>query len=322
MSGSSRLRAVFMGSPDFAVPSLEAVARTCELVLAVTQPDKPAGRGRKLMPPAVKEAALRLGVPVSQPVKVRDGTLAAQLQALTPDVIVVTAYGRILPRAILEVPRHGCINVHASLLPRWRGAAPIQRAVLAGDRETGVAIMQMEEGLDTGPVFRAARTPIDPEETSGELFLRLATLGGDLLAAFLGEFPDVPPPTPQDPSLATLAPILRKEEGWSIGHGLRDMSSTTCAGWTRGRPRSRGARGRRSSCTGPGRHRCPGPRARTPARSWRSTAPGCTWRAAKGWCGSPRSRPPAPSACQRRPTPPASLLKGEGFSTPPRSETE
>jgi methionyl-tRNA formyltransferase len=211
-----------MGSPEFAVPSLEAVARTCDLLLAVTQPDKPAGRGRKLMPPAVKEAATRLGVPVSQPVKVRDGTLAAALRELAPDVIVVTAYGRILPPAILEVPRHGCINVHASLLPRWRGAAPIQRAVLAGDAETGVAIMQMEEGLDTGPVFRSASTPIGPEETSGELFARLADLGGKLLEEFLREFPQVPPPTPQDAALATLAPILRKEEGlvdWSRSAG-------------------------------------------------------------------------------------------------------
>ena len=227
-TGSKRLRAVFMGSPEFAVPSLEAVARTCTLVMTVTQPDKPAGRGRKLLAPAVKLAAEAMGAPVIQPVKVRDGQLAAELQALAPDVIVVTAYGRILPPAILEIPRYGCINVHASLLPRWRGAAPIQRAVLAGDRETGVAIMQMEEGLDTGPVFREARTPIAPEETSGELFLRLATLGGDLLAAFLAEFPDVPPPTPQDPALATLAPILRKEEGlvdwtWSSGHVINHV---------------------------------------------------------------------------------------------------
>ena len=207
------LRAVFMGSPDFAVPSLQAVARTCSLALVVTQPDKPAGRGRKLLPPAVKVAAEALGVPVAQPVKVRDGVLAAQLRALAPDVIAVTAYGRILPPDILAIPRYGCINVHASLLPRWRGAAPIQRAVLAGDAETGVAIMQMEEGLDTGPVFRVARTPIGPEETSAELFERLAPLGGELLAEFLMELPDVPPPTPQDASQMTLAPILRKEEG-------------------------------------------------------------------------------------------------------------
>lgn len=207
------LRAVFMGSPEFAVPSLQAVARACSLALVVTQPDKPAGRGRKLVPPAVKEAAQALGVPVAQPVKVRDGTLAAQLRAIAPDVIVVTAYGRILPVEILAIPRLGCINVHASLLPRWRGAAPIQRAVLAGDAETGVAIMQMEEGLDTGAVYREARTPIGPEETSGELFERLAALGGALLGEFLAALPDVPPPTPQDATRVTIAPILRKEEG-------------------------------------------------------------------------------------------------------------
>lgn len=207
------LRAVFMGSPDFAVPSLHAVARTCDLRLVVTQPDRPAGRGRKLMPPAVKQAAEALGVPVVQPLKLRDGVIAAQLRELAPDVIAVTAYGRILPPDILEIPRHGCINVHASLLPRWRGAAPIQRSVLAGDAETGVAIMQMEAGLDTGPVHRMVRTPIGAEETSGELFARLATLGGDALAEFLRDFPDVPPPTPQDDALATLAPMLKKEEG-------------------------------------------------------------------------------------------------------------
>ena len=122
--------------------------------MVVSQPDRPAGRGRKLVAPAVKEAAMALGVPVLQPLKVRDGVLAAQLREHDLDVIVVTAYGRILPKEILEIPRLGCINVHASLLPRWRGAAPIQRAVLAGDPETGVAIMQMEEGLDTGPVHR------------------------------------------------------------------------------------------------------------------------------------------------------------------------
>jgi methionyl-tRNA formyltransferase len=215
------LRAVFMGSPEFAVPSLRAVAETCTLLLAVTQPDKPAGRGRKLMPPAVKLAAQELGVPVAQPVKVRDGVLAGQLRALQPDVIVVTAYGRILPREILEIPRYGCINVHASLLPRWRGAAPIQRAVLAGDRATGVAIMQMEEGLDTGPVFCAEQTDIGPEETSGELFERLAGLGGRVLAEFLKRFPEVPPAVAQEPSLVTIAPILKKEEGavdwsWSV----------------------------------------------------------------------------------------------------------
>ncbi len=195
------LRAAFMGSPDFAVASLQAVARACDLRVVVSQPDRPAGRGRKLVAPAVKEAAAALGVPVLQPLKVRDGVLAAQLREHDLDVIVVTAYGRILPLEILEIPRLGCINVHASLLPRWRGAAPIQRAVLAGDRETGVAIMRMEEGLDTGPVYRVLATPIGPLETSGELFERLAPLGGELLEEFLRALPDVPAPTPQDEAL-------------------------------------------------------------------------------------------------------------------------
>ena len=188
-----RLRAVFMGSPEFAVPSLEAVARRCELRAVVSQPDRPAGRGRKLKPPAVKVAAQRLGVPVLQPTKVRKGRLRALLEPIEPELIVVTAYGRILGSDVLELPAHGCVNVHASLLPRWRGAAPIQRAILAGDAETGVAIMRMDVGCDTGPVYRMQATPIGPEETSGELFERLALLGGEVLDAFLAEFPDVPP---------------------------------------------------------------------------------------------------------------------------------
>lgn len=207
------LRAAFMGSPEFAVASLQAVARVCDLRVVVSQPDRPAGRGRKLVAPAVKEAALALGVPVLQPTKVRDGTLAAELRRHELDVIVVTAYGRILPREILELARYGCINVHASLLPRWRGAAPIQRAVLAGDRETGVAIMQMEEGLDTGPVHRVLVTPIGALETSGELFERLAPLGGQVLEEVLRALPELPPPTPQDPAGVTLAPMLSKAEG-------------------------------------------------------------------------------------------------------------
>ena len=207
------LRAAFMGSPEFAVASLQAVAEVCDLRVVVSQPDRPAGRGRKLVAPAVKEAALVLGVPVLQPTKVRDGSLAAELRRHELDVIVVTAYGRILPREILELPRFGCINVHASLLPRWRGAAPIQRAVLAGDRETGVAIMRMEEGLDTGPIYRELVTPIGPLETSGELFERLAPLGGRLLAEVLRALPELPPPTPQDESRVTLAPMLSKAEG-------------------------------------------------------------------------------------------------------------
>ncbi|MGB1015860.1 MAG: methionyl-tRNA formyltransferase [Nannocystaceae bacterium] len=215
---TTKLRAAFMGSPDFAVASLKATHQTCELVLVVTQPDRRGGRGRKLIAPAVKTAAIDLGIPVIQPRKVRDGTLAKTLCDLNLDVIIVAAYGRILPLAVLESAKHGSINVHASILPRWRGAAPIQRAVLAGDSETGVSLMRMEAGLDTGPVFRIARTPIDPHETSGALFERLAEIGGTCLEAFLSEFPDVPEPTTQDPLRVTHAAMLAKPEGrvdWS-----------------------------------------------------------------------------------------------------------
>ncbi len=213
------VRAVFMGSPEFALTSLRAVHRRCTLVGVVSQPDRPAGRGRKLTPPPVKVEALSLGVPVIQPTKVRDGRLRAELEAWQPELIVVTAYGRILPTDVLELPKYGCINVHGSLLPRWRGAAPIQRAVLAGDAETGVAIMQMDAGCDTGPVFRMHRTPIGPRETSCELFERMAELGGQVLDEFLLEFtaalPDGLRPTPQSelPGEPTHAAKLDKTEG-------------------------------------------------------------------------------------------------------------
>ena len=236
------LRAAFMGSPDFAVPSLHAVAKTCDLQAVVCQPDRPAGRGRKLRPPAVKVAAEPMQVPIYQPTKMRDGTLRDALAQHDLDIIVVTAFGRILPTDILELPRLGCVNVHASLLPRWRGAAPIQRAVLAGDATTGVAIMRMEEGLDTGPVYRMVETPIEPHETSGMLFERLATLGGDVLAQTLAEFESLGEPEVQDESLATHAAMLSKAEGevdwsWSakrvIDH-VRGMDPWPCAFTARG----------------------------------------------------------------------------------------
>lgn len=217
---NQKLRAVFMGSPEFAVPSLEAVHHRCELLAVVSQPDRPAGRGQKLTPPPVKRAAEALGVPVLQPTKVRNGALRSLLEPYAPELIIVTAYGRILGADVLELPRYGCINVHASLLPRWRGAAPIQRAILAGDRETGVAIMRMDIGCDTGPVYRMRATAIGPEETSGQLFERLAVLGGEVLDEFLAEFPDVPPPRDQSelPGEVVHAAKLDKAEGvvdWS-----------------------------------------------------------------------------------------------------------
>lgn len=213
------LRAAFMGSPDFAVSSLHAVAAACDLRAVVCQPDRPAGRGRKLRPPAVKVAAEPLGVPIIQPTKMKDGTLRDALAEHELDLIVVTAFGRILPKDVLDVPRLGCINVHASLLPRWRGAAPIQRAVLAGDPTSGVAIMRMEEGLDTGPIYRMVETPIEPHETSGMLFERLAVLGGSVLRETLEVFESLGEPTPQDDALATHAAMLSKAEGqvdWSL----------------------------------------------------------------------------------------------------------
>ncbi|MBL4688632.1 MAG: methionyl-tRNA formyltransferase, partial [Nannocystaceae bacterium] len=184
-----------------------------------------------LTAPPVKAVAQSLGLPVVQPTKMKDGTLAATLAAYELDVIVVVAFGRILPPAILELPRHGCINVHGSLLPRWRGAAPIQRAVLAGDAHTGVAIMKMDVGLDTGPVYEIVRTEIGETETSGDLFVRLASLGAEALGEFLSRFPDVPSPTVQSDDGMTHAAMLEKSEGrvaWArpaavVGSQIRGM---------------------------------------------------------------------------------------------------
>ncbi|GAA0713145.1 methionyl-tRNA formyltransferase [Dokdonella soli] len=180
------LRLVFAGTPDFAVPSLRACfASGADVVAVYTQPDRPAGRGRKLAASPVKEAALVAGVPVEQPESLRDPAARERLRAHAPDLMIVVAYGLILPKSVLAIPRLGCWNVHASLLPRWRGAAPIQRAILAGDIETGVDLMQMEAGLDTGPVLLERRTPIAPDDTGGCLHDRLAALGAETLASGL-----------------------------------------------------------------------------------------------------------------------------------------
>ncbi|MBO9829440.1 methionyl-tRNA formyltransferase [Xanthomonas sp. A2111] len=180
------MKLVFAGTPDFAVPSLRAAAQRHEVIAVYTQPDRPAGRGRGLTPSPVKLEAVARGIPVLQPQTLRAPETLQALRALQPDLIVVVAYGLILPKAVLAIPTHGCWNVHASLLPRWRGAAPIQRAIEAGDSETGVCLMQMEAGLDTGPVLLSQRTPIGADETGGQLHDRLAALGAQVLADGLG----------------------------------------------------------------------------------------------------------------------------------------
>ncbi|WIH05487.1 methionyl-tRNA formyltransferase [Xanthomonas translucens pv. graminis] len=180
------MKIVFAGTPDFAVPSLRAAAQRHEVVAVYTQPDRPAGRGRGLTPSPVKLEAVARGIPVLQPDTLRSPEALQTLRALQPDLMVVVAYGLILPKAVLAIPTHGCWNVHASLLPRWRGAAPIQRAIEAGDSQTGVCLMQMEAGLDTGPVLMSQRTPIGDSDTGGQLHDRLAALGAQVLADGLG----------------------------------------------------------------------------------------------------------------------------------------
>jgi methionyl-tRNA formyltransferase len=207
-------RLIFAGTPEFAVPSLQALLETGYAVVALyTQPDRPAGRGRQLRASPLKARALAAGIPVFQPVTLRDAAVQAELAALAPDLVVVAAYGLILPPAVLAIPRLGCINVHASLLPRWRGAAPIHRALLAGDAETGISIMRMEAGLDTGPVFAQAAFPIKRGMTGGELHDALAALGALTLRATLPELlAGRLTPEPQDEAQATYAPKLDKTD--------------------------------------------------------------------------------------------------------------
>lgn len=202
------LRVVFMGTPDFAVPPLRALHAMpgVSIPLVISQPDRPRGRGQALQPTPVKAAAEALGLDVAQPASMRADEAAELLRAAAPDLAVVVAYGQILDERILSTPTLGCVNVHASLLPRWRGAAPIQRAIEAGDAVTGVSIMQMERGLDTGPVFAMAATMIGDTETAGELHDRLASLGAELLISTLAHLREQsPPPVPQADSRACYA---------------------------------------------------------------------------------------------------------------------
>jgi methionyl-tRNA formyltransferase len=205
-------RIIFAGTPEFSVPSLLALINSKHTVCAVyTQPDRRAGRGRKLKASPIKVVALEHGIDVYQPVSLKDVETEAQLRALQPDLMIVVAYGLILPESVLKIPRLGCLNVHASLLPRWRGAAPIQRALLAGDTITGITLMQMDKGLDTGAILKKESCQILPDDTGQTLHDRLATLGGKLLADSLDNIENLPP-TQQDNSQATYAKKLEKAE--------------------------------------------------------------------------------------------------------------
>jgi methionyl-tRNA formyltransferase len=207
-------RLLFAGTPDFAVPALSALIGGGWSVVGVyTQPDRPSGRGRRLTPSPVKQVALNAGLDVFQPASLKTDAARATMQALAPDLMVVAAYGLILPPAILACPRLGCVNIHASLLPRWRGAAPIQRAIAAGDPDTGISLMRMEQGLDTGPVFVSQRTRIAPRETGGSLHDRLAALGAKLLLDHLPAICEQTlVPAAQDEQAACYAAKLEKSE--------------------------------------------------------------------------------------------------------------
>ena len=213
------MRVVFMGSPEFAVPTLKLLLDVHEVACVVTQPDKPAGRGQKLEPPPVKVVAEEAGIPIWQPKSLKNPEAVEELRRLAPDVCVVVAYGKILPQAILDVPRHGCLNVHASLLPAYRGAAPIQWAIVKGETETGVTIMRLDAGMDTGPMLLSRKLSIAEDDTAGTLSPRLAAAGAELMRIALERLEGgALPETPQDHERASMAPKMTKEHGrvdWS-----------------------------------------------------------------------------------------------------------
>lgn len=209
------LTTIFAGTPDFAVPALKALIESEHPPVAVlTQPDRPAGRGRKLVFGPVKQLALEHGIEVLQPTRLKEAGIQAELAALEPDLLITAAYGLLLPAAVLDLPKYGCWNLHASLLPRWRGASPINQAVLAGDAETGISLMQMDRGLDTGPVLLQAATPIRRDESAGQLHDRLARMAAQLLIDGLDRLASgkLPEPVPQNDALATHAPLIQKED--------------------------------------------------------------------------------------------------------------
>jgi len=206
---------IFMGTPEFSVPALKALSQSGhDVVLVVTQPDRPKGRGRRIIPPPVKETAISLGYPVIQPESIRTDEFAGRLEKLVPDIIFVIAFGHILPKKILTLPKIGAINLHASLLPSYRGPAPIQWAVINGEKETGVTAMMMDAGMDTGDILLSSKTDITPEDTSATLHDRLAALGADLLNRVLKMYEAGSiKPVPQDHARATYAPLLKKTDG-------------------------------------------------------------------------------------------------------------
>jgi len=207
-------RTVFFGTPDFAVPALRLLISETDVCAVVVRPDRPRGRGRKVQPPPVKRVAAEAGIEVLQPERMSEQWFLDRLAALDPDLVVTAAFGRIVPAAILELPEHGCWNIHASLLPKYRGAAPIQRAIWEGETKTGITLMQMDEGLDTGPVLLREVVPIGETETAGALTVRLGDLGARVLANGLDQLEKrkiVPRPQPED---GTLAPMIRSEETW------------------------------------------------------------------------------------------------------------
>lgn len=208
------MRVIFMGSPSFALPSLQALLVHHRVVGVVTQPDRPSGRGQQPTAPAVKDLAIAHELPYDQPASLRSDAVLHRLQAWSPELIVVAAFGQILPPAVLDLPPHGCLNVHASLLPRWRGAAPVQAAIAHGDQETGVTIMKMDPGLDTGPILSQQSTPIGPDETGGELADRLAEIGAGLLIKTIPAYTAgdlLPEPQPDED--ATYTTMLKKSDG-------------------------------------------------------------------------------------------------------------
>jgi methionyl-tRNA formyltransferase len=228
-------RIVFMGTPDFAVPTLLALAGQHQIAGVVTQPDRPAGRGKRLMASPVKEAAHTLGLPLFQPETLREPEAVGQLAAWQPDVIVVAAFGQLLRPPVLALPQRGCLNVHASLLPRYRGAAPIPAAILAGDARTGVTIMRMDEGLDTGPILAQAECPITAEDTTATLTVKLADLGAQLLLEVLPAWvAGQAESRPQDDSAATYCALLTKEDGhldWKRPVAYLDRQVRACDPW-------------------------------------------------------------------------------------------